>query len=77
MFDLLVFKFVEHPLNNEKPEKTGLKFKIMSMKVKGSIEYVPEMVSFFTNIMESGHNENKFCSVVYAWFHVLILFTIV
>lgn len=39
----IVFKFVEHPLNNEKPEKTGFKFKIMSMKVKGSIEYVPEM----------------------------------
>ncbi|XP_017435634.2 vesicle-associated protein 4-2 isoform X1 [Vigna angularis] len=39
----IVFKFVEPPQNNEKPEKTGLKFKIMSMKVKGSIDYVPEM----------------------------------
>ncbi|RDX69574.1 Vesicle-associated protein 4-2, partial [Mucuna pruriens] len=38
-----VFKFVEHPQNNEKPDKTGLKFKIMSLKVKGSIDYVPEM----------------------------------
>ncbi|KAG4945528.1 vesicle-associated protein 4-2-like [Glycine soja] len=38
-----VFKFIEHPLNNEKPEKTGLKFKITSLKVKGPIDYVPEM----------------------------------
>ncbi|QCD84267.1 vesicle-associated protein 4-2-like [Vigna unguiculata] len=38
-----VFKFVEQPENNEKPEKTGLKFKIMSLKVKGSIDYVPEL----------------------------------
>ncbi|KAL2343938.1 hypothetical protein Fmac_005223 [Flemingia macrophylla] len=38
-----VFKFVEVPENNEKPEKTGLKFKIMSLKVKGSIDYVPEL----------------------------------
>ncbi len=40
-----VFKFVEQPENNEKPEKTGLKFKIMSLKVKGTIDYVPELVS--------------------------------
>ncbi|TKY71619.1 Vesicle-associated protein 4-2 [Spatholobus suberectus] len=38
-----VFKFVEHPENNEQPPKTGPKFKIMSLKVKGSIDYVPEM----------------------------------
>ncbi|AES90463.1 putative vesicle-associated membrane-protein-associated protein [Medicago truncatula] len=38
-----VFKFVEQPENNEKPEKSGLKFKIMSLKVKGSIDYVPEL----------------------------------
>ncbi|RZB95510.1 Vesicle-associated protein 4-2 isoform C [Glycine soja] len=38
-----VFKFVEQPENNEKPEKTGLKFKIMSLKVKGLIDYVPEL----------------------------------
>ncbi|CAJ1961528.1 unnamed protein product [Sphenostylis stenocarpa] len=39
----VAFKFVEHPQNNEKPEKTGFKFRIMSLKVKGSIDYVPEM----------------------------------
>ncbi|XP_057416279.1 vesicle-associated protein 4-2-like [Lotus japonicus] len=38
-----VFKFVEQPENNEKPEKTGLKFKIMSLKVKGAMDYVPEL----------------------------------
>ncbi|KAK4271393.1 hypothetical protein QN277_020095 [Acacia crassicarpa] len=38
-----VFKFVEPPENNEKPEKSKLKFKIMSLKVKGPIDYVPEM----------------------------------
>ncbi|KAI4296605.1 hypothetical protein L6164_036551 [Bauhinia variegata] len=38
-----VFKFVEHPENNEKPEKTGLKFKIMTLKVKGPTDYVPEL----------------------------------
>ncbi|XP_045824078.1 vesicle-associated protein 4-2-like [Trifolium pratense] len=38
-----VFKFVEQPENNEKPEKSGLKFKIMSLKVKGLIDYVPEL----------------------------------
>jgi len=44
---LLVFKFVEHPENNEKPlleQKSNVKFKIMSLKVKGQMEYVPEMV---------------------------------
>ncbi|WJX11572.1 Vesicle-associated protein 4-2 [Trifolium repens] len=39
----ILFKFVEQPENNEKPEKSGLKFKIMSLKVKGSIDYVPEL----------------------------------
>ncbi|KAJ7946896.1 Vesicle-associated 4-2-like protein [Quillaja saponaria] len=38
-----VFKFVEHPENNEKPEKSRLKFKIMSLKVKGAMDYVPEL----------------------------------
>ncbi|XP_019445625.1 PREDICTED: vesicle-associated protein 4-2-like isoform X2 [Lupinus angustifolius] len=38
-----VFKFVEQPENNEKPDKTGLKFKIMSLKVKGTVDYVPEL----------------------------------
>ncbi|CAL0312015.1 unnamed protein product [Lupinus luteus] len=38
-----VFKFVEQPENNEKPDKAGLKFKIMSLKVKGPVDYVPEL----------------------------------
>lgn len=43
---MLVFKFVEHPENNEKPmeQKSKVKFKIMSLKVKGPMDYVPEMV---------------------------------
>ncbi|OAY65574.1 Vesicle-associated protein 4-1, partial [Ananas comosus] len=40
-----VFKFVEHPENNEKPleQKSKVKFKIVSLKVKGQMEYVPEL----------------------------------
>lgn len=40
-----VFKFVELPENNEKPvdQKSRLKFKIMSLKVKGTMDYVPEL----------------------------------
>ncbi|KAM7277388.1 hypothetical protein ACFE04_019254 [Oxalis oulophora] len=40
-----VFKFVEPPENNEKPteQKSRVKFKIMSLKVKGETEYVPEL----------------------------------
>lgn len=40
-----VFKFVEHPENNEKPmdQKSNVKFKIMSLKVKGVMDYLPEM----------------------------------
>lgn len=40
-----VFKFVEHPENNEKPmeQKSKVKFKIVSLKVKGPIDYVPEL----------------------------------
>ncbi|GMP74905.1 hypothetical protein CsSME_00032168 [Camellia sinensis var. sinensis] len=43
--DLLVFKFVEPPENNEKPldQKSKVKFKIMSLKVKGVMDYVPEL----------------------------------
>lgn len=42
----LVFKFVENPENNEKPmdQKSRVKFKIMSLKVKGPMDYVPELV---------------------------------
>ncbi|KFK27022.1 hypothetical protein AALP_AA8G324200 [Arabis alpina] len=41
-----VFKFVEHPENNEKQQldqKSKVKFKIMSLKVKPGIEFVPEL----------------------------------
>ncbi|KAL3345435.1 hypothetical protein AABB24_024412 [Solanum stoloniferum] len=40
-----VFKFVEHPENNEKTmdQKSRVKFKIMSLKVKGPMDYVPEL----------------------------------
>lgn len=40
-----VFKFVEHPESNEKPldQKCKVKFKIVSLKVKGPVEYVPEL----------------------------------
>ncbi|MBA0870750.1 hypothetical protein Goshw_016699, partial [Gossypium schwendimanii] len=43
--DLLVFKFVEPPENNEKPmdQKRKVKFKIMSLKVKGPMDYVSEL----------------------------------
>lgn len=44
---MIVFKFVEHPENNEKPvdQKSKVKFKIMSLKVKRGVDYVPELVS--------------------------------
>ncbi|XP_022926671.1 vesicle-associated protein 4-2-like [Cucurbita moschata] len=41
-----VFKFVEVPENNEKPmdqKNNRVKFKIMSLKVKGRMDYVPEL----------------------------------
>lgn len=43
---------MEPPENNEKPpdQKSKVKFKIMSLKVKGPMEYVPEMVSDFTDL---------------------------
>lgn len=46
-YHILVFKFVEHPENNEKvlDQKNKVKFKIVSLKVKGPMEYVPELVS--------------------------------
>ncbi|KAM7504066.1 hypothetical protein LguiB_002970 [Lonicera macranthoides] len=41
-----VFKFVELPDNNEKQldQKSKVKFKIMSLKVKAGIDYVPELL---------------------------------
>ncbi|CAJ1957037.1 unnamed protein product [Sphenostylis stenocarpa] len=40
-----VFKFVEQPENNEKlsDQKYKVKFKIMSLKVKEGVDYVPEL----------------------------------
>ncbi|KAG6520788.1 vesicle-associated protein 4-2-like [Zingiber officinale] len=40
-----VFKFVEHPENNAKAvdQKANFKFKIVSLKVKEQMEYVPEL----------------------------------
>ncbi|KAL6546677.1 Vesicle-associated protein 4-2 [Orobanche minor] len=40
-----VFKFVEPPENNEKAmdQKSRVKFKIMSLKVKEPMDYIPEM----------------------------------
>ncbi|KAF8112150.1 hypothetical protein N665_0066s0028 [Sinapis alba] len=40
-----VFKFVEPPENGEKPmeQKSGVKFKIMSLKMKVPTDYVPEL----------------------------------
>ncbi|KAG4152250.1 hypothetical protein ERO13_D04G111266v2 [Gossypium hirsutum] len=42
-----VFKFVEPPENNEKQmdQKSRVKFKIMSLKVKGPMDYIPELAS--------------------------------
>ena len=47
-----VFKFVEQPENNEKPmdQKSKVKFKIVSLKVNGPMEYVPELVSLFLSL---------------------------
>lgn len=41
-----MFKFVEQPENNEKlsDQKHRVKFKIMSLKVKEGVDYVPELV---------------------------------
>ncbi|XP_075486508.1 vesicle-associated protein 4-1-like, partial [Primulina tabacum] len=40
-----VFKFVEHPENNEKPinQKSRVKFKMISLKVRKGTDYVPEL----------------------------------
>uniref|UniRef100_A0A1J3IMW9 Vesicle-associated protein 4-3 n=1 Tax=Noccaea caerulescens TaxID=107243 RepID=A0A1J3IMW9_NOCCA len=40
-----VFKFVEPPENNERPmeQKSGVKFKIMSLKMKVPTDYMPEL----------------------------------
>jgi hypothetical protein len=47
-FWLAVFKFVEHPENNENVlQKCKDKFKILSLKVAGPMEYGPELVSSF------------------------------
>lgn len=41
-----VFRFVEPPDSNEKHlDSKKVKFKIMSLKVKGGTDYVPELVT--------------------------------
>lgn len=44
---ITVFKFVEPPDTNEKQvgKKSRVKFKVMSLKVKEDVDYVPELVS--------------------------------
>lgn len=49
-----MFKFVEHPENNENllQQKCKVKFKILSLKVKGPMDYAPEQVVFlFFNLL--------------------------
>lgn len=70
----LVFKFVEPPENNERPmeQKSGVKFKIMSLKMKVPTDYMPELVCEYgedkdrneTFVMASG------CSCVFFVFAV-------
>ncbi|CAA6672025.1 unnamed protein product [Spirodela intermedia] len=40
-----VFKFIEHPEDNERQsdQKSNVKFKIVSLKVNGPMDYVPEL----------------------------------
>ena len=59
---MTVFKFVEPPENNEKlvDHKSKVKFKIMSLKVKGEMDYVPELVYHTSPLI-----------VIYCWFYVL------
>jgi hypothetical protein len=60
-----VFKFVEHTENNEKhlDQKSKIKFKIMSLKVKGGMEYVPELV----RCMASGCNIANFSACLWIY----------
>lgn len=55
-----MFKFVEHPENNEKlsDPKNKVKFKIMSLKVKDEVDYVPELVSSDEILNLLGPEEN-------------------
>lgn len=59
-----MFKFVEHTDNTEKQldQKSKIKFKIMSLKVKGPMEYVPELVSY----MPSGFNNASLCMLFFG-----------
>lgn len=59
-----VFKFVEHPENNEKPmnQKSGVKFKIMSLKVNEPMDYIPEMVRLVSSLLTLSC---LFCYIMY------------
>jgi hypothetical protein len=61
-----VFRFVEHPENNEKPldQKCKVKFKIVSLKVKGPVEYVPELVKSFYPFRPSCHLKYNPCDFI-------------
>lgn len=68
----VVFKFVEAPENNERQpldQKSKDKFKIMSLKVKGGIDYVPELVSHI------GPLAKYFCLAflsIWCWWKLLL-----
>ena len=55
---------MDPPENNEKQldQKSKAKFKIVSLKVKGGLEYVPELVSHF-DLCFSYHSP----SLHYSW----------
>lgn len=48
-----MFKFVEQPENDEKVlgQKSRGKFKIMSLKVNGEMDYIPELVNWLTILL--------------------------
>lgn len=54
---------MEQPENNEKPmdQKSKVKFKIMSLKVKEGTDYVPEMVSFVFPTLFLEHDNLHYC----------------
>lgn len=57
-----VFKFVEPPENNEKPmdQKSTVKFKIMSLKVKGPTDYIPELARLILIVFQINNSFPKF-----------------
>lgn len=66
---MIVFKFVEHPENNEKPmdQKSRVKFKIMSLKVNGPMDYVPELVGLQTLFRFAPVSFHFFFSILFSY----------